>query len=188
MIYKLPIWGVLAACMLFTGCATTAPKYNTNFDNVAKLRAADLAPAKIAVMTKESGAKSDVDSLTIRGGSYKSPYGSYTAYVREALKQEFNDARLDDPNSTVEVGGVLLRNVLDASGFSRAFAEIEARIQVKRDQKIVYNSIKTARVEWDSSFVGAVAIPRAAQSYPSVIQKLLGELYADPQFLAALKK
>jgi hypothetical protein len=36
--------------------------------------------------------------------------------------------------------------------------------------------------------MGNIAIPRAQQNYPVVIQRLLSALYADPDFLAALKK
>ncbi len=171
-----------------SGCATNAPKYNSNFDNVGKLRAANLAPVKIGAITKDAGAKPDVDKLTIRGGTYKSPNGSFTSYLQEALRQEFDDARLLDPQSKIEINGVLIQNVLDASGFSSAYAEIEARLKVNRGGTVAYDATKKARIEWESSFVGAIAIPKANQNYPNVIQKLLGEFYSDPAFLAALKK
>ena len=48
--------------------------------------------------------------------------------------------------------------------------------------------LKTARHEWDSAFLGSIAIPRAQQNYPIVVQKLLASLYVDLEFLQALKK
>jgi hypothetical protein len=109
--------------LLITGCSTIAPKYNTDFNNISQLRREKLNPARVGTVTKETAAKSDVDSLAIRGGTYESPYGSYTAYLAEALKQELDDARLLDPLSQIEVSAVLLRNSLNA-GFSTGEAEI----------------------------------------------------------------
>jgi hypothetical protein len=180
--------GVLLLCTGMVGCATNAPNYNSDFGNVGKLRGAELVPLRIGEVNKVANTKPDVDSLTIRGGKYKSPYGSFTAFLQEALRQEFADAKLIDPASSVEISGVLLKNVLDTSGFSTAFAEMQARLSVKRRGQVVYEETKTARTEWASSFVGAIAIPRANQTYPTVIQKLLGEFYDDPKFIGALKQ
>jgi hypothetical protein len=187
VIHRLLAGGILAACALSAGCATVAPKYNTDFDNVGKLRSASLAPTRIGSITKDPGAKHDVDALTLRGGTLQSPYGSYTAYLREALQQEFEDARLLDPSSQLEVSGVLLQNDIDP-GMSTGSATAAARLSIRRGGALVYDDAKSARIEWDSSFVGAIAIPKANENYPKVLQKLLGEFYADPKFLAALKK
>lgn len=144
-------------------------------------------PARVGSVTKQADANSDVDSLTIRGGSYLSPYGSYTAYLAEALKQELDDARLLDPQSQIEVSAVLLKNLLDASGFSTGVAEIEARFIVRNADTIKFDKVKIARHTWESSFAGAIAIPKAQQNYPVVVQKLVGQLFADPEFISALK-
>lgn len=173
--------------LLLTGCSTIAPKYNTDFNNIGQLRREKLMPARVGSVTKQADANSDVDSLTIRGGSYLSPYGSYTAYLAEALKQELDDARLLDPQSQIEVSAVLLKNVLDASGFSTGVAEIEARFIVRNAGTIKFDKVKIARHTWESSFAGAIAIPKAQQNYPVVVQKLVGQLFVDPEFISALK-
>lgn len=172
---------------LITGCSTIAPKYNTDFNNISQLRREKLNPARVGTVTKETAANSNVDSLTIRGGSYLSPYGSYTSYLAEALKQELDDARLLDPLSQIEVSAVLLRNSLDAAGFSTGVAEVEARFVVRNAGTIKFDKVKVARHTWESSFAGAIAIPKAQQSYPIVIQKLVGQLFSDPEFISALK-
>jgi len=43
------------------------------------------------------------------------------------------------------------------------------------------------RSEWDSSFAAAIAVPRATQQYPLIVQKLLRELYSDPAFISAIR-
>lgn len=168
-------------------CSLVAPRYNTNFDNVDKLQAAKLEPMAVGPITK-GGKGGDVDRLTIRGSSYNSPTGAYTSYLQDAIRQELDDARLLDPKSKIELSGVLVRNELDGSGISLGYAEIEARFVVKRDGTVRFDKVKTARHEWESSFLGPIAIPRAQQNYPIVVQKLLATLYSDADFLAALKK
>jgi hypothetical protein len=181
----------IGAVLLMAGlsaCSTVAPKYNSNFDNVAALRSQQLRPIKVGDVSKEQNAKTNINKLTIRGGDYASPYGSFTAYLQNALKQELDDARLLDSSSDLQITAVLLKNQLDASGASRAYAAVEARFVVKDSSAVKYDSVKSARYEWDSSFAGNVAIPKANQNYPVVMQRLLTSLFTDPAFIAAIKK
>jgi len=169
-----------------SACTTLAPKYTSMPANVTQLKDAGADAIKVGAF--QAGNES-VNSLTIRGGSYVSPYeGSYVNYLKEALRQELDDARLLNPAANIEIDGILVRNELNAAGFSTADAVIEARFTVKRGGQIRYDQVKSAKYEWESSFVGAVAVPRAQQNYPVVVQKLLASLYSDPAFLAAIKK
>jgi len=179
--------------LFISGCSTIAPKYNTDFNNISHMRKAKLNPVKVGAITKDitvqevNAVQSDVDHLTVRGGTYVSPYGSFTAYIEEALKQELEDARLLDKNSEIEVSGVLLKNILDGSGTSIGIAEIEVRFVVRKAGDVKYEKIKKARHTWESAFAGAVAIPKAHQNYPIVVQKLLGSLFSDPEFMSVLR-
>lgn len=171
---------------ILTGCSTMAPKYTPIPENINRLRDAGLEPVKVGEFTADNPT---VNSLSIRGSSYVSPYeASYVNYVKEALKQELDEARLLNPEAVVEFSGTLMRNALNAAGFSKADAQIEVRFVAKRDGKVVFDKVKSAKFEWDSSFMGNVAIPRAAQNYPVVVQKVLTELYLDPDFISALKR
>jgi hypothetical protein len=85
------------------------------------------------------------------------------------------------------VSGALQKNDINAAGFGTATGDIAARFVVKRGGEVRYDQVKSIHDEWDSSFAGAVAIPRAQQRYPVMVQKLLAALYADPDFVQALK-
>jgi hypothetical protein len=176
------------ALLLFfiTGCSTIAPKYNTDFNNISQMRKEKLNPVKVGSVTKDLTAKEDVDSLTIRVGKYESPYGTFTAYLEEALKQELEDARLLDPTSQIEVSAVLLKNELDAA-ISMGVAEITARFVVRKSGDVKYDRVKTARHTWESAYRGDLAIPKAHQNYPIVVQKLIGLLFSDPEFISVLR-
>lgn len=181
---------IIAAVMLAgtAACASVAPKYTPVPDNVNRLRDAGIGPVKLGEFKADPANAEAVNQLSIRGGAYSSPYeGSFVNYLREAVRQDLEDARLISPDSKVEVAGVLIRNELSA-GMSKGTAAIEARFTVTRDTKVRFDKTKSATHEWESSFVGAVAIPRAQQNYPVVVQQLLSQLYSDSDFVAALKK
>ena len=123
----------------------------------------------------------------MRGSSMTSPYeGSYANYLAEAIKAELVMAGKLAPGSDVEISGVLLKNDIDAAT-SVGTGDIQARFLVKRNGQVRYDQVKTAQNKWESSFAGAVALPRAVQEYPRMVQALLGELYSDKAFLQALK-
>lgn len=184
---KLLVSGV--GLVVLSACSTVAPKYVPTPDNVNRLRDVGADSIKLGAFQADPASAGAVNSLSIRGGSYVSPYeGSYVNYLKEALRAELNDARLLDPSASVEIAGVLVRNELNAAGFSTANALIEARFTVKRGDQVRYDKVKSAKYEWESSFVGGIAIPRAQQNYPVVVQKLLADLYLDPEFVLAIKK
>jgi hypothetical protein len=81
----------------------------------------------------------------------------------------------------------LQKNDVNIPAVGSGTGDLEARFIVKRAGETKYNQVKTIHDVWESSFVGAVAIPRAQARYPIIVQKLLAELYADPAFIEALK-
>lgn len=172
--------------LLATGCSTMAPQYPASLDNVAVLKNQG-GTAKVAAF-QSSPAKENNNPISLRGNSLQSPYqDSYANYLAEALKQELSLASKYSANSAIEISGTLLKNDLDASGFSTGKGIIEARIVVKNRDTVKYDKVKNAQHEWDSSFMGNIAIPNAVAAYPVLVSKLLAAIYADPDFTAALK-
>lgn len=158
--------------------------------NIVRLREAGLEPMKLGTFAAADPARAEaLNHLTIRGGSYISPYqASYVEYLKQALSAELKEANLLDPASAVGLAGFLVANDLDASGFSKANARMDARFQITRSGKVTFDKVLSARFDWDSNILGMIAIPQAIQNYPTVVQRLLATLYADPEFNAALKK
>jgi hypothetical protein len=170
--------------LIVAGCGTTAPPYAVSIDNVETLKRAGTGPAKVGAFTAPPG----LDTIHLRANYMTSPIGgSYGAYLADAIRQEFALAKLLDENSAVEISGALLKNDVDIGGFVSGSAVVEARVVVKKDGQIRYDKVMSAATNFDSHFVGAIAIPRGAQNYPLVVQKFLAALYADPDFIAALK-
>ncbi len=178
----------MTALVILSGCASVAPTYQPSIENVGTLK--DLRPAQVKLGTFRASKQGEgkVDKLTIRGAPFKSPYNeSYVEYLREALRQELSMAGLLADNADLELSGVLFKNEFDASGMSVGYGVMEAQMTVKKNGAIRYQSRKSVRHEWESSFAGAVAIPKAKQNYAVVVQKLLASFYNDPEFQKALK-
>ncbi len=187
MLRPLMLAAACATLALMTGCAMKAPAYQPSIDNVGLVKKGGTTPVAVGAFTVQTGAPGAA-SLSVRASSMTSPVGAhYGDYLAEALKQELDMARRLDPKANIEISGVLLKNVLSAGGFVRNDGEIEARFVVRRDGQIRFDKTKRAASEWESSFVGAVAIPKAQQQYPVIVQQLLAALYADADFQSAIR-
>ncbi|MBC3930726.1 hypothetical protein [Undibacterium curvum] len=179
---------VCGATVFFaTGCAMVAPSYNTSMDNVQSLKNNSQTQLKVTPFTSEKSSDNH-NTISIRGSSLASPYDqSYSAYLTTALKQELQMANRLSNDAAIEVTGTLLKNDIDAAGFSTGYTTVSARFIVKKDGKESYNQVKTVKHEFSSSFMGSIAIPSAVQSYNVAVQKLLASLFADNSFNQATK-
>lgn len=177
----------LAVATLATGCAIQAPPYNPSLANVDRWKVAAPKPVAVGAFTVQAGATGGT-SISLRGNPMGSPVGSsYADYLAQALRQELQLAGRLGTGSSLELSGLLLSNDIAAGGFSTNSGVIEARFVVKVEGTVRYDQTLKATDTWDSSFVGAVAIPKAQQQYPVLVQKLLTQLLADPAFASALR-
>ncbi len=170
-----------------SACSMVAPKYTPSVANISQLKMAKLKPLAIGKISADPALGSNNDSIGLRGSSMSSPYGSYSAYLEEALRSEFQAAGLLDGASGTRITGSLIKNDVSVGGFTTGDAIIEARIQVMRDNSVSYDKIKTAVLQFESSFAGAVAIPKGRDMYPVVAQKFIEQLATDSDFIGSLK-
>ena len=178
---------LIGAAFLLHECALQAPRYQPLLDNVELLKKASARPASLGSFTVQANAGGGA-SIGLRGAGMTSPVGAdYAAYLADALRQELALAGKLDPKSTLEISGTLIKNDIAAGGISTNSGEVEARFVVKNGGQISYDGIKRAEMTWESSFVGAIAVPKAQQQYPLMVQQLLAKLLADPQFQKALQ-
>ena len=178
----------LTACSVLAGCGLVmnTPRYSVHVSNTLALREAGLAKVSIGEIAKDPDARRDVDHVKARAMTLGSPYGSFTAYLREALAAELDHSDLYAPDSPIRIDGILLRNEVPADGGNDSVV-IEAELTVSRDGATVYRGRKSGRYEWRSTLPGDVAIPRMAANYQTGVQRLIAAFIADPEFTAALR-
>ncbi len=178
---------MLAVSVFMVGCAGPAPNYAPSIDNVESLKKSGTEAAKLGTISVNAdmpGGK----AVSVRGNTMVSPVGAHFGdYVAAALRQELELAKLFNAQSNLEISGVLLRNNIDAGGISTNAGQIEVRFMVKRAGEVRFDKAKRIEQKWESSFAGAVAIPLAMNNYPVMVQKLIGELVNDADFIKALR-
>lgn len=178
---------VALACLALTGCISTpAPKYNPSVDN-SSLVLKHRPTADVGVFTAAPGVENRALSMRgsrLQGGSD----GTYSTYLRDALIAELQVAGGPVTGSRTRIEGELTRNSLNVAGIKVGKAEVGARFIVRRDDRIAYERSLTATHEWESSFIGALAIQAGIDNYGTAVQKLIGQLLADPAFIEATRK
>jgi hypothetical protein len=175
-------------CVFLVGCAGPAPNYAPSVDNVERLKKTDSAGVKVGTFSPKPGMQNP-DAIALRASSMVSPVGkNFGDYLAAALRAELEMAKLHSPASPIEVSGTLLHNNINAGGIQTNDGQLEAQFVVKYGSEVRYDKIKKITRQWEGAFAGAVAIPQAANNYPLMVQDLLGSLFADPDFITAVKK
>jgi hypothetical protein len=165
----------------------TAPKYSMSYENISHLRNGKLNNLKVGEVKKDPSAKDNIDELTIRASPWKSPYGSFSAYLKEALLTELSEAKIIKESADLTLSAYILKNDISAPITGKGTGTLEVKYQISKDNKVIYESIKNSTTTWESSFFGAQAIGEAAQNYPKVYQSNLNALFTDFAFINAIK-
>lgn len=176
-----------AAALALAACVhAPAPAYQPGIANLQALRAGG-APIGVDGFAAEAGVNDS--RLGMRGNSMTGAGidGAFSTYLQTALETELRNAGRLDAAAGLRLSGTLTENRLDANGSSIGRASVGARFVLTRDGRVVYDKVHSADHAWESSFLGAIAIPAAMQGYAATVQKLSGQLFADPDFVEATR-
>ena len=175
----------IAAVAILSGCAAKAPNYNPNPESAQKLQAARVQPAAVGEFKADANV-SDT-SIVLRASTMVPEQGTFSKYLADAIRNELDLVKLYSPSSTTVISGMLMKNDMNTGVAMTGEGAIEARFVVKRDGVVRFDKLKKAAIQWDTNYFGAIAIPRARNEYTRLVQTLVAELFADPDFVAALK-
>lgn len=165
------------------------PEPSASIGNLEKLRSANIVPAKAGtfILAPGKNPSMDVGVSGLRGSSLQSASGSFAQQLRSELVIELKSASLYDELSNVVIEGQLTDSMVDAA-IGTGTAKLAAHFTVKRAEIRVYDKELSVESSWDSSFVGAIAIPEAINQYSALYKTLIGKLFEDADFRAALSK
>lgn len=179
---------LVAGAAALTGCAQIkmgAP--SPSVDNIQKAKASGMAPAALGEFAPAPGKPAGFDAgLDVRSNTLSSPIDG-AKYLKETLATELKSAGLLDGASTTVIQGQLTQSEL-AVPVSQASGTLGARFVVVRAGRTVYDKELKVSASWESSFVGAVAIPAAVNEYTSLYRKLVGQLLDDAEFRRAMSR
>jgi hypothetical protein len=183
-------WAAALPLVLLVGCTTVLPPPMAGGENSQSLRAANLTPTNVGVFKLAAGLPPQLDKELaggLRGGNIAAPSGSFSQQLKDALKAELQSAGLLDLQSRTTIEGQLTDSKVDAA-IGTGTARLAARFQVLRDGQVLFDKELAAEDSWDSSFVGAIAIPRAIEHYGGMYKLLVGKLLNEPDFRRALAR
>ena len=179
---------VLALCLatFLTGCMTMqTPPYVAEIESYEQLQGQNLRQVSV----NDFDVSSVGNRISIRGTPLASSVNdSFGTYLKGALEEEFHRAGLLSKNASCVISGTLLENDINAAGFSTATGHLSSRVVVQDKGKVLYDKVVSAAHQWDSSFVGGVAIRRARDNYPFIVRSFIKNLFGDADFQAALTK
>lgn len=178
----------LALVLAAAGCTTVMPVPMSSAATSQALRSAKLVPTAVGTFKLAPGRPAAMDvelSGGLRGSNITAPSGSYAKHLKEFLMAELQAAGMLDLASKAVIEGQLTDSKVDAA-IGTGTARLAARFQVLRDGQSLYDKELAVDDSWDSSFVGAVAIPRAIEHYGALYRTLVGKLVADSDFKRAL--
>lgn len=129
MKHPILLLGIALCVSLMSGCTLMAPNYTASIENVQRLKEGGNFSATVGKFESVPD-RGNANQISLRGSSLVSPYAnSFAAYLAEAVKQELSLAGKLVPGTDVEVSGMLLKNDIDASGFSIATGIIQATLR-----------------------------------------------------------
>jgi hypothetical protein len=123
----------------------------------------------------------------MRGSTVTPNDGTFSNDLRNVLVANLKAAGLYDESSDAVITGQLTDSQVDAA-MGTGTGRLAARFIVTRGGRKAFDKEVVADAKWESSFIGAVAIPMAMQQYGGLYQALAGKLFADPEFRAALAR
>ncbi len=182
---------ILAAIVfsLLTGCATQLGPPVASADNTTKARATGMGTVQVGPFALAPGKDKSLDTgVSVRASRASAPTGgSFAEYLRETLIVELKSAGLLNPASPAVITGFLTDSQVDPA-MSEGSGKLAARFVVTRTGSVVYDKELTVSSKWESSFLGAVAIPAAINEYTALYRKLVGVLLDDPTFKEATRR
>lgn len=177
----------LAVLLALAACANSpAPAYQPGITNLQTLRVGT-APIGVDDFSADAGVNDRTIGMRADSMSGGGSDGTFSTYLQEALEVELRHAGRFDAAAGLRLSGTLTENRVDSGGTSIGRAFVSARFVLTRNGQVIYDKVHNANHQWESSFIGAIAIPAAMQGYSATVQKLIGQLFADPAFVEAAR-
>jgi hypothetical protein len=175
------------AALALVGCTMPMGAPQASMTAVEKLRGANVSPMKVGTFAPSPAlARGDDSSTTIRASVLSPPDKSFAKYLGRTIEEDLKAAGRLDVNADLVVEGLLTETHVDST-MGTATAKLGAQFSLKRAGQTVFDKHLVVDSKWDSSFIGAVAIPDAANHYTMLYDELAKSLFSDPDFLAAAK-
>ena len=175
----------LAALALSAGCAQLgAPPYAADYEALDRLEAT--RPGMVSVAKVQPTDPNDsINTLHLRRAKLLSPSGTFAQYLEDALMRDLGEISAYDPKAPTRIAARILVNELDL-GVINGTGRMDVEVVVTRATVQRLRKTYRGEIAFDSSYANIVAVPAGQAAYPRLVRALLRQMYADPQFIAAI--
>jgi hypothetical protein len=182
------ILGSALAALALGGCAVAPLSVpQPSLENIQAIRAGGLPALSVGDFTPGPGRPTEMDkTIQARGGIDSAPEGSFAKYLADTLQAELKGAGRLDPDSPLQVSGVITDTKL-VSEIGTPTAKLTARFTLTKSGRQVFTKELTASATWDWQYLADIAVPDAFNHYAGLFPQLVGQLLADPDFQTAAK-
>ena len=112
--------------------------------------------------------------------------GSFASDLRATVIAELTAAGRYDPDASTILSGELVENRA-GENFKNGGGVMAAAFRLTKGQRVVFDKVIRTDVQWNSSFIGAVAVPNAFRAYGAMQNMLVERLVSDTDFRRAVK-
>ncbi|WP_395792407.1 hypothetical protein [Aquimonas sp.] len=177
---------IVVSALALSACASVpAVQYQTSLNASVVLGAGEPARGGSA-----SAAKGVNDrTVGMRGAAMESssPERTFSSFIRDAVIAELKAAGRYSDEAPRQVSVELLKHDVSMAGIKTGHATLTARFRIEDKGAVRFDRVIEVRHEWESSFIGAVAIRAGLDNYPTAVQRLIEQLFVDPEFQQALQ-
>jgi hypothetical protein len=179
---------ILAPLTLLTACAATpVDPPQTSVNAVRAIITANTPPLRVGVFDVAKSGNVDDKEIRLRAAGIKPPSGSsFSGYMGEFFSEQLRIVGKLDPSSPYEISGTMLENGANPA-IGQASGILKFNFVLTLNGQPKFEKILSVETKWNSSFIGALAIPEAERQYMGLYPQLVEKLLGDPEFLAALK-
>lgn len=155
---------------------------------VDKIRTSVIAPVNVGSFVPAASLTGSKDkSVGIRALTLTSPIdGSFAKYFGKTLEVNLQAAGKFDTKAPLTLQGVLTDSDVSA-GMDTGTAKLGAKISLVQNGTTLFEKQLTVDDKWPGAFIGAIAIPEAANHYTALYDSLVQKLFSDSDFLTAAK-
>lgn len=180
--------GLSAILLALTGCAATPiDPPQTSVTAVRAIIAANIPPMKVGPFVAAKSDRVNDREIRLRAAGIKPPNGStFSSYMGELITDQLRIVGKHDPRSSLELSGTMVENRANPA-IGQASGTLAFEFLLTRRGELVFRKILRADQRWDSSLIGALAIPEAELQYTALYPKLIENLMQDPEFQGAIK-
>jgi hypothetical protein len=125
-------------------------------------------------------------AINIRGSTMHPPKGqSFADVLEQAIAAQLRAAGRFDATAPIRITG-LLTGSRAGEDLAHGHATLVADIVVMRGGTRLFARRYDVVTSWDSSFLGAIAIPEAFRQYNALYDQLSRKILSDPDLIAAV--